>query len=738
MKKVFVMVITLFTICFYTFTPSAFAENNNESTKRIVVKYNEHGKSSFDFKSYKVKEKRKNIKLLEVPQNQAKNVIKSLKQDPAVKYVEEEIQFHYLSLTNDEYFRNMQLKDFSLIQAPEAWDVVNPKKTPIVAVIDSGIDASNADLRNQIYKPFNAMAPGTQPIDDVGHGTHVAGIVGAQTNNSVGVSSLSKGALIMPVKVGDAEFISSIDIAEGIYYAVDNGASVINISIGSNENSFYVEDAIDYAYSKNVLVVSAAGNEGTSEYSYPAALTNVVSVAAVDSSTDSLADFSNYGDWVSIAAPGVNIFSTFPSYFDSSTPIGYEHMSGTSMASPMVASLAALVKNQDPNLSHNQVRWIMEASSDMFDGAEYTQNGRINALGSVNLYNDYSRLYGNTSVETSTQIAEAGWPEGPSNRVLSPVEAGLNPGSLRQEGTFAVLASNQSFPDSLSAGALSYAIDAPILLTYPNRLSQSTVDTLRNLDIHNILVLGGPAAVSDTVLNGLKNAGFNVNRLQGDDRFETAVEVNNYVAKKGGEVIVANGRNFPDALSVSSFSASKQIPIIFVENNTLPESTKAFLNKYQFSKTIVIGGPAAVSDQVLKQLPNPERISGADRFETNTKVINYFNGDQEVDGYIFATGRNFPDALAGGPLSARINYPLILTEADRIPQSTNQYLQTKVNNNDSFYYDMVTLGGTAALSSSVVWSIDKILYNDFYHLTYSSGLQYESKNKEMNTRFIKK
>ncbi len=168
----------------------------------------------------------------------------------------------------------------------------------------------------------------------------------------------------MPVKVGNATGISSIDIADGIYYAVDNGASIINISIGGYTKSLYVEYAIDYAYSRGVLVIAAAGNDGISNYSYPAALRNVISVAGVDSISDRLADFSNYGDWVSIAAPAVNIFSTYPSYFDTNYPYGYEYSSGTSMASPMVASLAALLKNQDPNLSHNQVHWIMEASSE--------------------------------------------------------------------------------------------------------------------------------------------------------------------------------------------------------------------------------------------------------------------------------------------------------------------------------------------------------------------------------------
>lgn len=734
MKKILISVLSIFTILFGTVSANAFAEQKPEGAKRIVVKLkNEQANKSFKFTSFQVQNQKENIKILEVPKADAKGVLEKLKQDPNVDFVEEEINYQFFAAPNDKYFQQYQLKDFNLIKAPQAWDLSQPKKTPIVAVVDSGIDSANPDLKNQIYRPYNAMVPGTQPYDDVSHGTHVAGIVGAQTNNGIGVASVSKGALIMPVKVGDKYGISSIDIANGIYYAVDNGASIINMSLGGYQRSEYVVNAINYAYSKGVLVIAAAGNDGISDPSYPASLSNVMSVAAVDSTNNSLADFSNYGSTVDIAAPGVDILSTVPTYMDS---IGYNFKSGTSMASPMVASLAALLKNQEPNLTHNQIRWIMEETSDNYYGSEYNNNGRINAYGSLSLYRDYSRIYGNTSVETSTRIAELGWSEGPESRKLAPQDPALNPGKLTQEGTFAILASNLSFPDSLSAGALANMVDAPILLTYPGWLSQSTVDTLRDLNVKNVLVLGGPTAVSDNVLNGLKNNGFTVNRLQGENRFSTAVEVNDYVAKKGGEVIVANGFDFPDALSVSAFSAEHQIPIVFVDKNSIPQETAAFLKKYQPSKTIIIGGPNAVSESVKGQLPNPVRIAGNDRFETNIKVINYFMGDEEVEGFLFATGMNFPDALAGGPFSAKVQYPLVLLNSNYMPGETYKYLQKRVANNP-YYYDMATLGGSAALAPYAVWSIDRLFYDDFYQSAYSST-QYQSLKKEMNTKFIKK
>ena len=116
---------------------------------------------------------------------------------------------------------------------------------------------------------------------------------------------------------------------------------------------------------------------------------------------------------------------------------------------------------------------------------------------------------------------------------------------------------------------------------------------------------------------------------------------------------------------------------MFVEKDTIPQSTLDFLNKYDFSNSIVIGGTEAISDSLLQKLPNPVRISGKDRFETNTKVIDYFTGENDINGFLFATGRNFPDALAGGPLSAKMNYPLVLVDSGDVPSQHKNICRTK-------------------------------------------------------------
>jgi thermitase len=717
--KYFLMLSVLF---FFWSLPVDAAE-----TKRIVVKYkNEQTVKGLSYNS-SFGDVSRETKIINVPKTETKDVLHALKKNPNVIYAEEEKEYQYYgSPVNDAYFPNYQLKDFNSVKALEAWRGFIPKTRPVVAVLDSGIDLNHPDLKNMIYKPYNILNGSSLPVDDVGHGTHVAGIIGAETNNKIGVASLSKGSYIMPIKIGTKNGISTIDLADGIYHAVKNGASIINISVGG-DYSAYVEEACNYAYQKGVLIVAAAGNEGVPYYSYPAAHNTVMAVAASDSRTNSLADFSNYGDWISIAAPGVDIYSTYLSG-------KYAAMDGTSMASPMAASLAAMLKNHHPGLTNNQMRWIMEASSEEYEGSLYHSNGRMNAQNSLRLFNDYSRAYGATSVETSNIISMTGW-ETASSGVLIPEELEINTDMPTEEGRFVILASNQSFPDSLAAGALSSKLDAPLLLTYPNSLRQSTIDMLRELQADKVLIMGGPGAVSDSVKTSIEQLGYDVYRLMGADRFETAVAINDYVAKRNGKVIITNARNFPDALSVSAFAGSEQIPIVFVERNSIPESTQEFLNKYKFSKAIVVGGPGVVSDQVLNQLPNGERIGGIDRFETNRKVINYFKPTSNFNGVILATGRNFPDALSGAPVSAKLDYPLVLVDPAKGPAATFDFVKQKTAQSD--LPDMITLGGPAVIPPAIVWRLDQILYNSWYHEEYGPYMQF-NKHADKPFAFNKK
>ncbi|MBN1889483.1 MAG: S8 family serine peptidase [Thermoflexales bacterium] len=296
------------------------------------------------------------------------------------------------------------------IEAPAAWSIVTGSAEVVIAVLDSGIDLDHEDLAGQMWTnpgeiPANGLddegnskaddvhgwhffhryydgsytpAEDAKLVDDYGHGTHVAGIAAAATDNGLGVAGIAGGARVMVVKVLD-QFGNGwySDIIAGIVYAADNGARVVNLSLGGSEDSQALRAAVDYARSRGVLVMAASGNTGGAVL-YPAAYEPVLAVAATDA-TDERASFSNQGPQVDLAAPGTDIYSTW--YLGN-----YFTKSGTSMATPHVAGTAALVWSRRPDLAVSQViSQLLETADDAgtagVDAA--TGHGRVNAYRAV-------------------------------------------------------------------------------------------------------------------------------------------------------------------------------------------------------------------------------------------------------------------------------------------------------------------------------------------------------------------
>ena len=220
------------------------------------------------------------------------------------------------------------------IQISSLWQKTMGSQDILVAILDTGIDKSHEDLSGQIEAEANFTdAPG--PGDIHGHGTHIAGIIAAK-NNSIGIVGLAPGCRLLNVKVADDRGRCQVsDLVEGIIWAVDNGANVINISIEIKESYPDLEEAINYAWNHGVVVIAAAGNNGGESPVYPAFYEDCIAVAAVKED-NSLAPLSNQGDWIDLAAPGFKIFSTLP---DDS--YGYE--TGTSFATAHVSGIAALL-----------------------------------------------------------------------------------------------------------------------------------------------------------------------------------------------------------------------------------------------------------------------------------------------------------------------------------------------------------------------------------------------------------
>lgn len=319
-------------------------------------------------------------------------IINMLKHEPGVISVEQNAYAYAYMVPNDTYYSYQW--HMQRIGMENAWNE-STGAGAVVAVIDTGVKQSLEDLAGTNFTAgYDFVNSDNDPTDDEGHGSHVAGTVAQTTNNNTGVAGVAFNATIMPIKVLDSRGSGSFDdIADGIYYAVDNGADVINMSLGGGSSLSILEDAVNYAWNNGVVVVCAAGNEDTSAPSYPAAYVNSISVSAT-TSIDTLASYSNYGSTIDIAAPGGDSGDNNGDGYDdmilqntfSGTSEGYYFFAGTSMASPHVAGVAALVKSANPALTNAEIRNILETTAQDLGANgwdQYFGNGLVDAYAAV-------------------------------------------------------------------------------------------------------------------------------------------------------------------------------------------------------------------------------------------------------------------------------------------------------------------------------------------------------------------
>ncbi|WP_299742895.1 S8 family serine peptidase [uncultured Rossellomorea sp.] len=626
------------------------------------------------------------FEVLSVPRKDVSSTLSKLNNNENIEYAEvDQLVYTQAAAPNDTYFNN-QSQDFQVMKVLEAWENYNPIEEVTVAIVDSGIDLKHPELRSRLVEGKNFMNEEEPPVDRSGHGTHVAGLVGAVTNNKMGIASAAEKVKLMPVKVFEGKTTYMSTVIQGIRYAADNGADIINLSLGSYSNMKALEDAIDYAVDKGALVVGAAGNDDEHAVLYPATYPEVLAVGSVDSTTLTKSTFSNFGETVDISAPGTNIFSTWMD--------GYQALDGTSMSTAIVSSVSSMVKQQYPFLKGLQVKDVLENSTTPLPEVDRLGTGLINAEEALNFVQTKNRLYGLNSVGTAVEISENGW--------SSLEEKELTIGGSILNGSFVVLASGDSFPDSLAASPLATHLDSPILLVKNNRVSESVKEELKRLNPSHVLMIGGGNAISQKVENEINNLSIETKRLFGVDRYETAVAINNVIPYTTNKAFVVSGQNYPDALSVASYSGSMQYPVLFVQKDKVPQSVSTYMKENEISKTYVIGGQGILSKNVVDSLPGHFRIFGLDRYETNYKVHQTF-ASADSNTLYFATGAKFPDALSISPLAARTDSPVVLVDRnDNVNLKKSIHLITNRNN----YH---ILGGPGALSVEKAWEIDQYM-----------------------------
>lgn len=296
--------------------------------------------------------------------------------------------------------------------------------------------------------------------------------------------------------------------------------------------------------------------------------------------------------------------------------------------------------------------------------------------GNLNAEMTTHRISGDTRYNTSANIALEGWPGG---------------------SDWAIIAYGGNFPDALSSTPLAVKYNAPILLSEKLSLTAVTKNTLSTLGTKNVVIVGGTTSVSATVEGQIKNMGISVTRIAGSDRYNTSLEIAKALNSESGQIIIAPGTDYPNALSISSYAGKNQIPIILVARDSVSQNLKTYLSKKNILKTYIIGNATDISDTVASAFQNVTRIQGSDKYATNLAVIKTFESDFSLNNVFLATSTSFADALSGSSYAAKVGSPIILTG-----KSADNRITAYISANNSTIGQLNLLGGELAIPTSLV------------------------------------
>ena len=353
------------------------------------------------------------VQVWQVPAGSEQNAIQTLANEPAIAYAEPNYYYQTIDTLpatpqnspNDPSFGGQW--SHSRINSTAGWDLTTGSSDTIIAIIDTGIDQGHPDLASKLVAGYDFISNDSDPSDTNGHGTHVAGIATAITNNGVGIAGVNWLARIMAVRVLNGSGSGTTEtVTNGIIWAYSHGAKILNLSLGGTGYSQTMQDAVNAAHANGSLVVAAMGNCRTGNGGcspnatvYPAAFNNVMAVAATNPS-DSYAYYSQYGNHCDISAPGGEmysyhdsngIYSTMPTYdvyltTEYSYNNNYDQLQGTSQATPHVAGLAGLVWAMNPALTPDQVQTAIQDGADDLGAAGWDPtygHGRINVFNTL-------------------------------------------------------------------------------------------------------------------------------------------------------------------------------------------------------------------------------------------------------------------------------------------------------------------------------------------------------------------
>lgn len=340
--------------------------------------------------------------------NEVEEMLRDLAAFSFMRVVEKKPLFYTSFTPNDQYHSTTNMWHLFKIKANLAWDISKGLSTIKVAVVDGAMLTTHPDMVGKFTGGYDVSDEDSDPnppanSSDWDHGMHTSGIVGAATNNGIGVSSIGYNIKVIPIKAtsNTTNNPSALDAGfEGVIEAADQGADVISLSWGGPSAGTLGQQYIDYAYNgKGCIVVAAAGNSGVTTKNYPAACNNVIAVASSDN-TDKLSSFSNRGNWIDVMAPGEGIFSTITNHTGGNSGITYyDFLDGTSMACPLVAGLCGLIKSVNPSMTNTQIEDCLKNNCDNVNAANPGNTANIGA--------------GRVNAQKSLQCAQATLPQAP-------------------------------------------------------------------------------------------------------------------------------------------------------------------------------------------------------------------------------------------------------------------------------------------------------------------------------------
>lgn len=308
------------------------------------------------------------VRVLTVPPARTDQALAALARNPHVDYVERDAVAQAAAIVPNDQYWSQQWGTVKTATST-AWETTTGSSSVVIAELDTGVDFAHPDLQGAFVAGYDFVNRDTNPADDNGHGTNVAGVLAARANNSIGIAGQCWKCSIMPVKVLSASGSGSYsDVASGLTWAADHGARIVNMSLGGASSSSTLANAVSYAANKGVLIVAAAGNAGTSSLNYPAAYEPTIAVAGSDAK-DARYSWSSYGSWVEVAAPGCDYTTKLGG--------GYGSVCGTSFASPMTAGIAGLLASANPGASSATLRNALLSTADPV--GSWVSSGRVNA-----------------------------------------------------------------------------------------------------------------------------------------------------------------------------------------------------------------------------------------------------------------------------------------------------------------------------------------------------------------------